>query len=174
MTHICISKLTTTGSDDGLSPGRCQSIIWTNAGILLTGPLGTNFSEIFLKIHAFSLKKKRLQLSSGKWRPIFLGLNVLRQPNCIMHADCTDIITWKYISHNWPFVCGIHPCPEQSVEQTVKSPIIWETMTPMWCQCNENTRLDNLHFACPENTMWLCLQNWIADYKIKSLWLLFK
>ena len=37
-THICISKLTIIGSDNGLSPGRCQAIIWTNAGILLMGP----------------------------------------------------------------------------------------------------------------------------------------
>ena len=34
------------GSDNGLSPGRHQAIIWTNTGILLIRPLGTNFSEI--------------------------------------------------------------------------------------------------------------------------------
>ena len=45
-THICVGKLTTTGSDNGLSPGRRQAIIWTIAGILLIRPLGTNFSEI--------------------------------------------------------------------------------------------------------------------------------
>ena len=36
----------TIGSDNGLSPGRRQAIIWTNAGILLIEPLWTNFSEI--------------------------------------------------------------------------------------------------------------------------------
>ena len=50
VTHICISKLTIVVSDNGLSPGRRQAIIWTNAGILLIGPLGTNFSEILIKI----------------------------------------------------------------------------------------------------------------------------
>ena len=30
MTHICVSKLTIIGSDNGLSPGRRQAIIWTN------------------------------------------------------------------------------------------------------------------------------------------------
>ena len=35
VTHICVSKLTIIGSDNGLSPGRRQAIIWTNAGILL-------------------------------------------------------------------------------------------------------------------------------------------
>ena len=39
-------NLTIIGPDNGLSPGRCQAIIWTNAGILLIGPLGTDFSEI--------------------------------------------------------------------------------------------------------------------------------
>ena len=34
VTHICISKLTIIGSDNGSSPGRRQAIIWTNAGIL--------------------------------------------------------------------------------------------------------------------------------------------
>ena len=46
------------GSDNGLSPGWCQAIICTNAGILLIRTLGTNFGEILGKIHAFSLKKK--------------------------------------------------------------------------------------------------------------------
>ena len=41
VTHICVGKLTIIGSDNGLSPGRRQAIIWTYAGILLIGPLGT-------------------------------------------------------------------------------------------------------------------------------------
>ena len=55
--HICVSKLTIIGSDNGLSPGRRQAIIWTNAGILLIWTLGTNFSEVSSEIHAFSFKK---------------------------------------------------------------------------------------------------------------------
>ena len=76
--HICVSKLTTIGSDNGLSPSRRQAIIWTNAGILLIGPWGTNFSEISIQILTFSLKKMRLNVSSEKRRPFCLGLNVLR------------------------------------------------------------------------------------------------
>ena len=75
--HICVNKLTIIGSDNGLSPGRRQAIIWTNAGILLIGPLGTNFSEIAIKIHIFSFKKMHLKKSSREWRPFCLGLNVL-------------------------------------------------------------------------------------------------
>ena len=77
MTHICIGKLTSIGSDNGLSPGRRQTIIWTNAWILLIGPLGTNFSEILIKIETCSFKKTHLKVSSAKWRPFCLGLNVL-------------------------------------------------------------------------------------------------
>ena len=57
MTRICVSKLTIIGSDNGLSPGRRQAIIWINAGILLIRTLGTNFSEILGKIRSFSFKK---------------------------------------------------------------------------------------------------------------------
>ena len=38
VTHICVGKLTIIGSDNGLSPGRHQAIIWTNTGILLIEP----------------------------------------------------------------------------------------------------------------------------------------
>ena len=48
VTHICVDNLTIIGSDNGLSPDRRQAIIWTNAGILLIGPLGTNLSEILI------------------------------------------------------------------------------------------------------------------------------
>ena len=57
VTHICVSKLTIIGSDNGLSPGRRQAIIWTNAGILLIRTLGTNFSEILGKIHSLHSRK---------------------------------------------------------------------------------------------------------------------
>ena len=77
VTHICVVKMTIIGSDNGLSPGRRQAIIWTNAAILLIGPLGTNFIEILIGIQTFSLKKMHLKMSSAKWRPFCLGLNVL-------------------------------------------------------------------------------------------------
>ena len=75
--HICISKLIIIGSDNGLSPVRRQAIIWTNAGILLIGPLGTKFNEILIELHTFSFKRIHLKMSSGKWRPFCLGLKVI-------------------------------------------------------------------------------------------------
>ena len=77
MTHICVGKPTIIVSYNGLSPDRRQAMIWTNAGILLIGHLGTNFSEILFEIHTFSFKKLHLKISSWEWRPSCLGLNVL-------------------------------------------------------------------------------------------------
>ena len=77
VTHICVSKLAIIGSDNGLSPDRRQAIIWTNDGILLIGTLGTNFSEILIENRIFSFKKMGLKVSSAKWHPFCLGLNVL-------------------------------------------------------------------------------------------------
>ena len=77
VTHIWVSQLTTIGSDNGLSPSRRQAIIWTNAGILLIRPLGTNVNEMLIEILTFSFMKMRLKVSSAKWRPFCLGLNVL-------------------------------------------------------------------------------------------------
>ena len=51
----------------------CQAIIYTNAGLLSIGPLGTNFSEILIKAHNFSFIKMHLKLSSAKWRPFCPG-----------------------------------------------------------------------------------------------------
>ena len=79
MTHICVVKLTIIGSDNGLSPGRRQAIILTNAGILLIGPLGTNFIGILIGIQTFSFKKLHLKMSSAKWRPFCLGFNMLTE-----------------------------------------------------------------------------------------------
>ena len=47
--YICVSKLTITGSDDGLAP--------TNAGILLIRTIGVDFSEILSETQTFSLRK---------------------------------------------------------------------------------------------------------------------
>ena len=68
VTHICVSKLTIIGSDNGLLPDWRQAIIWTNAGILLIRISQTNFSEILSKIHKFSFPKMHLKMSSAKWQ----------------------------------------------------------------------------------------------------------
>ena len=95
MTHICVSKVTIIVSDNGLSPGRRQAIIWNNAGILLIGLLGTNFCEILIEIHTFSFMKIHLKMS-GKWRPFCLGLNVLTRSFPKMFPWCTYLKEIRY------------------------------------------------------------------------------
>ena len=92
VTHICVGELTIIGSDNGLSPGRRQAIISTNAGILLIGPLRTNFSDILSEIHSFSFKEMHLKMASAKWRPFCFGLNVLKQSS-----------VWQQHSHEYNF-----------------------------------------------------------------------
>ena len=54
VTLICVTKLITIGSNNGLSPDRRQAIIWT---------LETIFREILIEIDIFSLKKMHLNIS---------------------------------------------------------------------------------------------------------------
>ena len=49
------------GSDNGLRPSRHQAIIWISAGILLNGPLGTNFSEVLIELYTVSFKRVHLK-----------------------------------------------------------------------------------------------------------------
>ena len=115
VTHICDSKLIIFGSDNGLSPGRRQAILWTNDGILLIGSLRTNISEIFIKNYTFSFKKMHLKMLSGKWGPSCLGLNVI-MPNCV---STRELGWWSVPGHSlwqmWPtqrrckaFWTGVH------------------------------------------------------------------
>ena len=65
------------GSDNSLLPVRHQANIEANARLMQIGTLGTNFSETLVDIKTFSFKKIYLKMSSGKWWPFCLGLNVL-------------------------------------------------------------------------------------------------
>ena len=97
--HRCVVNLDIFGSDNGLQPGRLHAIIWTNAGILLIRPLRTNFSEILIAIHIFSVKKTTLETvkMAGKSRPICFGINVLMKTSA----------KWKECRHlrllHWSF-----------------------------------------------------------------------
>ena len=93
VTHICVSKLNIIVPDNGLSPDRRQAIIWINVGRLLIQTSGTTFSEILNEIHKFSFKKMHLKMSSAKWRPFCLGLNVL-------------IPIWIKVQPGWLIVCN--------------------------------------------------------------------
>ena len=83
---MCVSKLTTTESDNGLSPGRRQAIIWTYAGILLIGPLGTNFSEILIiNIYTFSFNKNVFE------NVVCEMAAILSRPQCVNTVECMSL-----------------------------------------------------------------------------------
>ena len=103
VTHTCISKLTIIGSDNDLLPGRYQAIIWTNAGILLNGPLASTFCEILCKIYIFSFKKMHLKMSSGNWQPFCFGLNVLMKHYV------------PVIHHNWCHIASENLVQQQAM-----------------------------------------------------------
>ena len=83
MTHIWVSKLTSIGSSNGLSLGWRQAII--NAGILLLGSRGTNFtrkSYIFSQENAFK---------NVVWR---MAAAILSRPQYVKHKNTRDL--WSY------------------------------------------------------------------------------
>ena len=124
-THICVNEITIIVSDNGLLPGRCQAIICINAGILLIGPLRTNFNEILIKIHTFSFDEMHLKMSTAKWQPLCLSFDVLKtcwwsghrriqgiSSNAIdlmQELIRNDKISWLYLRNCLlSVVCGIY------------------------------------------------------------------
>ena len=53
----------------------CRLFIWSDDDLLLTEPMGRNFSEILIKIQQFSFKKISLKMSP-KWKSFCFGLSV--------------------------------------------------------------------------------------------------
>ena len=110
------------GSDNGLSPGRRQAIIWTNARKLLFGPPGAKFSEIVIEIHTFSINEMYLKMSSGKWQPFCLGLNVL---------------TYHITTPLCYFICWYHWLINVSQKQGLRTivliyKLIWSVLEYSW------------------------------------------
>ena len=64
-------------------------VTWTNAGLLLIGPVGTNFSEILIGIQIFSLKENAIA-------------NVVCEMAAILfshyNAVCNILLWWIVIS----------------------------------------------------------------------------
>ena len=108
MTHICVSKLTIIGSENGVVP-TTPAIIWANAGILFIGRLRTNIKKIQSKfVHFHSIKP------FWKWRPFCLRVNVFYHTKChpctgnISHFQLLSICSWiNQICMKPPWNCGL-------------------------------------------------------------------
>ena len=84
MTHICVSNLTTITSDNGLSPGRCQAITWTNAGILLIGPSGTTSVKLYRNSYIF--------IESNAFKNVvYKMVSISSRPQCVTHVTITYV-----------------------------------------------------------------------------------
>ena len=110
VSHMCVGNLTTIGSDNGSSPDGRQANICTNAGILLIWPEGTKFSEILIDILTISFKEMRLKVSSAKWWPICLGLNVLTELNGYKITDRHWYGCFNIKNIFYPVMGGCSPC----------------------------------------------------------------
>ena len=131
VTHICVGKLTIIGSDNGLSPERRQAIIWTNAGILLIGPLGTNFREILIEIQTFLLKKIRLKMPSAKCGSFHLGLNVLR--HCLLTGGSRLWWFWQVRPQSVLWVVNYdHHLSDEHPSQHIDETNLCNLCRPMW------------------------------------------
>ena len=70
-----------------------QAITWRNAGLLLIGTLGTNFSESLSEIQKFLLKKMHLKMSAAKWWQCCLDLYGLINAPTVqarMESECPE------------------------------------------------------------------------------------
>ena len=105
VTHICVNQLTIIGSNNGLSPGRRQAIIWTNAGILLIGPLGTNFSEILIEIHTFSFKNTQRAVARVVETPVHRLPDSIAVIFPVIWIYILLIIMIQKLINVWSFYC---------------------------------------------------------------------
>ena len=101
-THICVSKLTIIASDNGLSPGRRQAIIWNNAWILSIGLLGTNFSENLIEIFHFFFQENALE------SVVCEMTSILSRPQCVKRSQFITQV-WHREVH-WPIVSRARRC----------------------------------------------------------------
>ena len=115
MTRIYVSKGSITGSDNGLLLGRCQAIIWTNAGISIIEPLGTNFSEILI----WCVKMNKINAADDNHASINVYHDVWWQTlmTCILWIEeIFEVIVWYELNKYFQaqksadhFIYKIHP-----------------------------------------------------------------
>ena len=106
VTHICVVNLTIIGSDNGLAPCRGQTIIWTNIGILLIGPLGTYL------------------LNFNRNSIIFVHENALKSAVCEMAAVINGKCSLSYLTHL--LLSGVYSATTLSLLPTVL--MLWSVL----------------------------------------------
>ena len=111
-------------------------VIWSNAGMLLIEPLGTNFSEILIKNNTSSYNKMHFKTSSAKCWPFCPGGDELRS----LHNNSYQFHAWWAGAIETPWWCiwsilkwvpgkmGYHTCPK-GFTSGIK---FWQAHTLCW------------------------------------------
>ena len=100
--YICIRKVIIIGSDNDLSPGWCQAIIWTNAGILLIEPLGNKLQWNLNQNFYFFIQENAFE------HVVWKMATIVSQPQCVNGlinyyatlADSSSALI-RRISYSW-------------------------------------------------------------------------
>ena len=103
LTHICVRKLTIIGTDNGLSPGRRQAIIWNNAAILLIGTLSNTLQWNRCRYLYIFIQENTFEIFVWKMAAI------LSRPQCVnvwSHVRSPDTIIVEHTS--WCLSFGHH------------------------------------------------------------------
>ena len=136
VTQICVSRLAIIGSDNGLSPGRCQAIIRTNAGILLIEPIGTRFSETLIEIQTFSLKKNTFEnVVSAQCCPFCLSLIVLTHMLQFQDYEVRCRMLYHFMNRGPEVIFSVFCASIQSADQTGD----WLVKLDLLSQCGDTT-----------------------------------
>ena len=185
VTHICVCKLIIIGPDNGLLPGWCKGIIWTDAWILLIGTLGISFWEILIQMNMFSFKKMHLKISSAKCCLLCLGLNELNVSLfCIISIMVADHLVMLLVSpgHQKPWywiviikysgfsIAGVNA---QRLKKLTQWPTLWRWHFEMYFVDHQfvlfippaSTKLKGgiLVSPCPSVRLSVCGQNGVRS-----------
>ena len=155
VTHIFVGNLTIIGSDYGLSPGRRQAIVWTNAGILLIGPTGTTFNEIEIEIHTFSFKKMHFKMSP-----------------CVAKSSAMVLYMWDWrICHQWGMISNT--CAFSGLQNDSKFKYIFEFFNTLRPRRNKRHCADDiLKCIFLNENVWISLKislKFVSKFQINNI-----
>ena len=113
---------TIVGSDNGLSTVRCQAIIKTNNGSLLSSPLGDKLQRNLNQIEAIFIEENEFENAVCEMAPICLGLNLVCCNNgrvvlkiCDNYFFVFHIMTCNLVGHMMDAVSNIHNSQSRSL-----------------------------------------------------------
>ena len=104
------------GSSSNLSSFQNQIVIKTNADGLTIRPIGTNFSEIWIRIQTFSFKKIHFKI-------LLQHLSILSRPQCVKVSF--HFCIWCITPHAAELILGLRPANESRSYKLTLSLIGW-------------------------------------------------